>query len=76
MRSVGLNAAFGKEILNHFAHAVFGNGTDGRSGNLQRNPLPGFGDKKFLELQIRIEPTLGFDIGVGNVVAFDGTLTG
>ena len=62
--------------MNDLAHAVFGNGADGRSGYLEGNPLPGFRTVKLLELQIRIEPTLGFDVGVGNMVAFDGTLSG
>ena len=62
--------------MNDLAHTVFGNGADGRSGYLEGNPLPGFRNEKLLELQIRIEPTLGFDVGVGNMVAFDGTLSG
>jgi len=62
--------------MNDLAHAVFGNGADGRSRYLEGNPLPGFRNVKLLELQIRIEPTLGFDVGVGNMVAFDGTLSG
>ena len=62
--------------MNDLAHAVFGNGADGRSGYLEGNPLPGFRNVKLLELQIRIEPTLGFDVGVGNMVAFDGTFSG
>ena len=62
--------------MNDLAHAVFGNGADGRSGYLEGNPLAGFRNVKLFELQIRIEPTLGFDVGVGNMVAFDGTLSG
>ena len=62
--------------MNDLAHAVFGNGADGRSRYLEGNPLAGFGNVKLFELQIRIEPTLGFDVGVGNMVAFDGTLSG
>ena len=62
--------------MNDLAHAVFGNGADGRSGYLEGNPLPGFRNVRLLELRIRIEPTLGFDVGVGNMVAFDGTLSG
>ena len=62
--------------MNDLAHAVFGDGTDGRSGYLEGDPLPGFSNVKLFELQIGIEPTLGFDVGVGNMVAFDGTLSG
>ena len=62
--------------MNDLAHAVFGNGADGRSRYLKGNPLAGFRNVKLFELQIRIEPTLGFDVGVGNMVAFDGTLSG
>ena len=62
--------------MNDLAHAVFGNGADGRSRYFEGNPLAGFRNVKLFELQIRIEPTLGFDVGVGNMVAFDGTLSG
>ena len=48
--------------MNDLAHAVFGNGADGRSGYLEGNPLPGFRNVKLLELQIRIEPTLGLTL--------------
>ena len=62
--------------MNYLAHAVFGDGADGRSGYLEGDPFAGFRNEKLFELQIRIEPTLGFDVGVGNMVAFDGTLSG
>ena len=45
--------------MNDLAHAVFGDGTDGRGGYLEGDPLPGFRNVKLFELQIRIEPTLG-----------------
>jgi hypothetical protein len=51
-------------------------GADGGGSNFQRYPSILFGDVEALLLQVRIELTLGFVVGVRNVVAYAGTLAG
>jgi hypothetical protein len=71
-----LNASFLEQTVKSCVDANFINGFHGGGTYLQGNPLTGIGKEKTLGLQVRIEPTLGFPVRMGNMVPFHGLFPG
>jgi hypothetical protein len=65
----------GAELLNDAQQAIFIDGADGISRQLQRDPLVLFCQEELLCLKVRQKTTLGLNIGVGNLVTTNRRLT-
>ena len=55
-------------FLYHGIKSLFVDGPDGLGRQLQGNPFVFFSEEETLGLEVRKEPALGLDIGVGNLV--------
>lgn len=62
----------GAQFLDHRIQTPFIDGTDGVSRYLQGNPFILLGQEKTFHLQIRVEPALGLNVRVANMMTGHG----